>query len=62
MGRLLTTKEAGERLGVSASRVRQFILEERLEAVKRGRDLFLEENEVDRFAASRDRDRRKGLK
>lgn len=37
----LTTKEAAEILGISPSRIRQFILEKRLPATKHGRDLFI---------------------
>ena len=43
----LTTKEAGLILGVSASRIRQFILAGRLPAVKRGRDLFVLEKDLE---------------
>ena len=46
---LITTKEAGEILGVSAARVRKLIQEERLKAEKHGRDHLLERTEVERF-------------
>jgi excisionase family DNA binding protein len=45
---LLTTAEAAERLGVSPSRVRQFILDGRLPAQKVGRDLFIKESDLKR--------------
>lgn len=43
---LLTTEQAGERLGVNASRVRQFILEGRLPATKLGRDNLIREEDL----------------
>ena len=43
---LLTTQQAGERLGVNASRVRQFILEGRLPAIKLGRDNLIREEDL----------------
>ena len=43
---LLTTEQAGERLGVNASRVRQFILEGRLPAIKLGRDNLIREEDL----------------
>lgn len=43
---LLTTQQAGERLGVNASRVRQFILEGRLPAIKLGRDHLIREEDL----------------
>ena len=43
---MLTTKDAGERLGISASRVRQLILEKRLPATKSGRDLLIKEEDL----------------
>lgn len=54
---MLTTSAAAKRLGVKASRIRQFILAGRIEAVKIGRDLFISEKESERFE-SEDRDRR----
>lgn len=54
---LLTTAAAAKRLGVNASRVRQFVLQGRLKATKVGRDLFITNEELDRFEAE-DRDRR----
>jgi excisionase family DNA binding protein len=43
MANLLTTQEAAERLGVTASRIRQMVLVGILPAEKRGRDLFIDE-------------------
>src|SRR6266436_4547832 len=43
---LLTTEQAGARLGVNASRVRQFILEGRLPAIKLGRDNLIREEDL----------------
>jgi excisionase family DNA binding protein len=47
----ITTAEAAEILGVSPSRVRQFILEGRLKSQKIGRDQLLIKKDVDIFAA-----------
>jgi len=47
----ITTSEAANLLGVSASRVRQLILEGRLNSVKIGRDQLLIKSEVDDFAS-----------
>lgn len=44
---VLTTKEAGERLGISASRVRQLVLDKRLPAIKTGRDLLIRDADLD---------------
>ena len=52
---LLTTQQAGEILGVNASRVRQFILEGRLPAIKLGRDNLIREEDLNLV-----RDRRTG--
>lgn len=46
---MLTTEEVAERLGVSPGRVRQFVSQERLSAVKEGRSLLFEDDEVSRF-------------
>ena len=43
---LLTTQQAAERLGVSASSVRQFILDGRLPATKLGRDNLIREGDL----------------
>lgn len=45
----ITTREAGELLQVGASRIRQFVLEGRLIPIKRGRDLFLRREDVERL-------------
>ena len=47
---VLTTKEAGERLGVSASRVRQLVLNKRLPAKKAGRDLLIKDEDLELVA------------
>ncbi len=46
MPALLTTAQAAKRLGVNASRVRQFILEGRLPAMKLGRDNLIREADL----------------
>jgi len=46
MTNLLTTSEAAELLGVNASRIRQLVLQGRLPAQKKGRDLFIDENDL----------------
>jgi excisionase family DNA binding protein len=46
MDKLLTTKEAAEKLGVSAGRVRQMIVDGQLPAVKMGRDNFITEADL----------------
>ncbi len=46
MARLLTTSEAAERLGVTAPRIRQLVLNGRLPAQKLGRDLFIDEKDL----------------
>lgn len=50
MENVLTTEAAALILGVSRSRIRKLIKEGRLPAEKRGRDLLLQENDVQRFA------------
>jgi excisionase family DNA binding protein len=45
----LTTEEVARMLGVSQSRVRQFVLAKRLKAKKLGRDLVIERREAERF-------------
>jgi len=42
----LSTKEAAERLGVDASRIRRLIIDERLPAEKMGRDWFIKEEDL----------------
>ncbi len=49
--KLISTSEAASILGVSASRVRQLIIEGRLESTKIGRDQLLEPDKVREFAA-----------
>ena len=49
--KLITTSDAANLLGVSSSRVRQFILEERLNSVKIGRDQLLKQSDVEAFAS-----------
>lgn len=46
MDKLLTTKEAAERLGVTAGRIRQMIVDGQLPAVKMGRDNFINESDL----------------
>lgn len=46
MQELLTTEQAAEKLGVSASRVRQFIIDGRLPATKLGRDNLIREADL----------------
>jgi site-specific DNA-methyltransferase (cytosine-N4-specific) len=50
MSKYFTTEEAAKYLGVSSSRIRQFIIGERLESVKYGRDHLIQEVELERFA------------
>jgi excisionase family DNA binding protein len=50
MAKLFTTEDASKYLGVSASRVRQFILENRLKSVKVGRDHLIEDSALRTFA------------
>ncbi len=63
---LLTTQQAGEILGVNASRVRQFILEGRLPAIKLGRDNLIREEDLnlvrDRRTGRRPLEKRAGSK
>jgi excisionase family DNA binding protein len=44
--KLLTTKDAAERLGVTVTRVQQLIAEGRLPAQKMGRDYFIKEDDL----------------
>lgn len=44
----LTTKQAGELLGITPDRVRQLIIEGTIKAEKFGRDNFITESEVER--------------
>jgi excisionase family DNA binding protein len=43
---LLTTQEAAEKLGVTAGRVRQMIVDGQLPATKLGRDNFIRETDL----------------
>jgi len=45
----LTTKQTGERLGITPDRVRQLISEGTITAEKVGRDNFIAEGEVERI-------------
>jgi len=47
---LLTTSQAAEFLGVTPSRIRQLILENRLPAMKVGRDRLIKKNDLALFA------------
>ncbi|MGB7923439.1 MAG: helix-turn-helix domain-containing protein [Pyrinomonadaceae bacterium] len=46
MENLLTTREAAERLGVSAGRVRQMVADGQLPAQRIGRDNFVKESDL----------------
>lgn len=50
MGKLYTTDDAAKYLGVTASRVRQFIMESRLDSEKYGRDHLIQESVLEEFA------------
>jgi site-specific DNA-methyltransferase (adenine-specific) len=50
MSKYLTTEEAAEFLGVTPSRIRQLISEERIKSEKYGRDHLIQEEEVKYFA------------
>jgi excisionase family DNA binding protein len=43
---LLTTQQAAEKLGVTAGRVRQMIVDGQLPATKMGRDNFIKESDL----------------
>lgn len=46
MNGLLTTQQAAEKLGVTAGRVRQMIVDGQLPATKMGRDNFIKESDL----------------
>jgi site-specific DNA-methyltransferase (cytosine-N4-specific) len=46
MGELYTTEDAAKYLGVTPSRIRQFILEDRLDSEKYGRDHLIQKAEL----------------
>jgi excisionase family DNA binding protein len=47
MSQTFTTKEAAERLGITAARVRQLVLAGQLPAEKFGRDLVIHESDLE---------------
>ncbi len=49
MADIITTAEAGRRLGVTAQRIRQYIAEGRILATKVGRDYLVEAASVEAF-------------
>ena len=53
MENLLTTQQASKILGVNPSRVRQFILEGRLPAIKIGRDWIISRDDLAKVANRR---------
>ena len=50
MSEFYTTEDAAKYLGVTPSRVRQFIMEERLDSEKYGRDHLIQKTTLDAFA------------
>jgi excisionase family DNA binding protein len=46
MNELLTTQQVAEKLGVTAGRVRQMIVDGQLPAIKMGRDNFIKESDL----------------
>lgn len=50
MSKYFTTEEAAAYLGVTPSRVRQYIAEERLPSEKYGRDHMIKEHDLEYFA------------
>ena len=50
MSKYFTTDEAATYLGVTPSRVRQYIAEERLPSEKYGRDHLIKEHDLENFA------------
>lgn len=49
MSKYFTTEDAAKYLGVTPSRVRQLIIEERLESEKYGRDHLIKERDLANF-------------
>jgi excisionase family DNA binding protein len=47
MEKKLTSKEAAEKLGISTARVRQLVLSGKLRAEKFGRDLMIDEKDLE---------------
>jgi excisionase family DNA binding protein len=52
---LMTLREAGKRCGLSPITLRVLIRNGRLNAIKRGRDWFITEADLDTYLASRDK-------
>ena len=52
MDKLLTTCDAAEYLGVTASRIRQLIVEKRLSSQKFGRDHLIREEDLKEYVNS----------
>jgi excisionase family DNA binding protein len=50
---LMTLREAGERCGLSPITLRVLIRNGRLNAIKRGRDWFITDDDLDAYLASR---------
>lgn len=50
MEKLYTTEEAAQLLGVTASRIRQLILEKRINSQKMGRDHIIPQSELSQFS------------
>ena len=50
MEKFYTTEEAAQLLGVTASRIRQLILEKRINSQKIGRDHIIPQNELSQFS------------
>lgn len=50
---MLTTREAAAVLGVKPGTVNQYILRGQLKAERRGRDLFITQDEMERFQRER---------
>jgi excisionase family DNA binding protein len=50
---MLTTTEAAQQLGVARRTVNQYIRRKQIKAEKHGRDLFITEDEIERFKRER---------